>query len=135
MALKDFLFPDETICYQSSSKVKYLNEKFDFYITSHRYIIFQNTRRNRIFAERFKDIGSIRYSERGRFMREAHITLETNEKYKMALTGNTTCIREIWREIQKKSHEIEPKEVGCKFCGAKIRADSIICSTCNKILK
>lgn len=142
MVLEDFLFPEEVVSYKSPSKVKYLGDKFDFYITNQRLIVFQGGRRDRLFAERFKDIGSLRYSERGRLLKEACITLETHEKYQMELSGKASDMRAIWLELQKKWQELQktpspakPKEVKCKFCGAQMNAGSLLCPKCRRIQK
>ncbi|WP_309493402.1 hypothetical protein [Candidatus Hecatella orcuttiae] len=142
MVLEDFLFPGEAVSYKSLSKVKYLGDKFDFYITNQRLILFQGGKKDRLFAERFRDIGSLRYSERGRLLKEASITLENREKYQMEISGKASDMRVIWIALQKKWQELqktpstaEAEKAKCKFCGALMNAGSLVCPTCRKIQK
>ena len=59
MVLEDFLFPGETIIFQSG-KVKTLNDRFDFYITDQRMLLYKRRgfvlKKDRVIAERIEDI-------------------------------------------------------------------------------
>ena len=68
MVLEDFLFPGETIIFQSG-KVRTLNDRFDFYITDQRILLYRRRgvvlKKDRIVAERIQDIRTLHYDEKG----------------------------------------------------------------------
>lgn len=136
MVLEDFLFPKETIKHKSRSKIKYLNELFELYITDQRLIVFIQyglfSKKDKIVTERFKDIDTINYSERGRISKTGIITIKTKEKYEMKFEGKASDMRTIWKELQK---IFKGQEVNCKFCGILMDIDALICPECHKIQK
>lgn len=137
--MKAFLFPNEKVIFKSPSEIKYLNDKFDFYITDHRAIVF-NKKKKKFFAERFWDIRDIRYKETGLLRRQTSLVLTTVEGYEMEFNGKPSTIGAILKEIQKldiakRFGKPLDNMVKCKFCLATVQPDSTVCPECRKILK
>jgi hypothetical protein len=137
--LEDFLFPGERVLFKSPSEVKYRDGKFDMYITDQRIIAFQK-KKEKLFAERFRELNNIRYKETGSLRKEAMIILRTVEGYEMTFNGKPSNVGMVWENIQKL--DIAKKlgtSIGahtkCKFCGATIQPSTLICPKCQKILR
>jgi len=134
MVLEDFLFPKEAIKYKSYSKIRYLNEMFELYLTDQRVIAFKQyglfSKKDKMVAERFKDIGVVSYGERGRISKTGIITIKTKEKYEMKFEGKTSDMRAAWKELEKIFKILKTR---CKFCGAPMVEGSLICPECRKI--
>jgi len=139
MMLEDFLFPGERVMFKSPSEVKYRDGKLDLYITDQRVLAFQR-KKERLFAERFRNLSNIRYRETGSIRKVASIILRTVEGYEMEFNGKPSNIRAIWETVRKLG---VAKKLGapidvqakCKFCGATVQPGAAVCSECSRILK
>jgi hypothetical protein len=104
LVLEDFLLPNETIKYQSPNKINYLGDKFYFYITNQRILVYRSKgkifKKDRIIAEKLEDIKSLSYNEKGLMRKKAHLSVQTESK-RMFLEGKIPDIKEIWQELQR----------------------------------
>lgn len=104
MVLEDFLFPGETIIFQSG-KVKTLNDRFEFYITDQRILLYRRRgvvlKKDRIVAERIQDIRTLHYDEKGIAKKKGILSIETMSKKMDPIEGKVSDIKAIWQELQK----------------------------------
>jgi len=104
LVLEDFLFPGETIIFQSG-KVKTLNDRFDFYITDQRILLYRRRgvifRKDRIIAERIEDLRTLHYDEKGIMKKKGILHIETLSKKMEPIEGRVSDIKAIWQELQK----------------------------------
>ena len=70
LVLTDFLYPRETIVFQSN-KIESLNDNFFFFITDQRILLYRRRgvlfKKDRIIAERLEDVQTMQYIETGAF--------------------------------------------------------------------
>lgn len=104
MVLEDFLLPDETVSYESPSKIRYLGDKFYFYITNQRILAFRSKgkvfKKDKIIAERLEGILSLNYYERGFVRKKGCLSVQTESK-RMYLEGKIPDVKGVWQELQK----------------------------------
>ena len=104
MVLTDFLYPGETIVFQSG-KIESLDDKFFFYITDQRILLHRRRgvlfKKDRIIAERIENIRTMKYGERGIFRRRGVFLIETLSKKMDPIVGKVSDIKAIWQEMQK----------------------------------
>ena len=104
MVLKDFLFPGETVIFQSG-KGETLNDHFNFYITDQRILLYRRRgvvfKKDRVIAERIEDIRALHYDEKGIMKKKGILCIETISKKMEPIEGKVSDIRAIWQELQK----------------------------------
>jgi len=104
MVLSDFLYPGETIVFQSG-KIESLNDNFSFYITNQRILLYRRRgvlfKKDRIIAERIEDIRSMQYVERGILRKKGILCIDTFSKKMEPIVGKVGDIKAIWQEMQK----------------------------------
>lgn len=104
LVLEDFLLPNETIKYQSLNKISYLGDKFYFYITNQRMLVYRSKgkvfKKDRIIAEKLEAIKSLSYNEKGIMRKKAQLNVQTESK-RMFFEGKIPDIKDIWQELQK----------------------------------
>ena len=104
LVLEDFLFPGETVIFQSG-KVKTLNDRFDFYVTDQRILLYRRRgvvfKKDRVVAERIEDIRTLHYNEKGIAKKKGVLRIETISKKMEPLEGKISDIKAIWQELQK----------------------------------
>jgi hypothetical protein len=104
LVLKDFLYPGETIVFQSN-KIESLNDTFFFYITDQRILLHRRRgvlfKKDRIIAERIEDIRTMQYGERGILRKRGVLQIETLSKKMDPIVGKVADIKAIWQEMQK----------------------------------
>ncbi len=90
MVLTDFLYPGETIVFQSG-KLESLNDNFFFYITDQRMLLYRRRgvffKKDRIIAERLEDIRTMQYGETGTLRRRGILRIETYSKKMDPIVG------------------------------------------------
>jgi hypothetical protein len=104
LVLTDFLYPGETIVFQSN-KIESLNDHFFFYITDQRILLYRRRgvlfKKDRIISERIEDIRSMQYGEMGVLRKRGILRIETLSKKMDPIVGKVADIKAIWREMQK----------------------------------
>jgi hypothetical protein len=104
LVLTDFLYPGETIIFQSG-KIESLNDSFFFYITDQRILLHRRrgviSKKDRIIAERIEDIRTMQYGERGTIRKKGVLHIETLSKKMDPIVGKVADIKAIWQEMQK----------------------------------
>ena len=104
MVLTDFLYPGETIVFQSH-KIESLSDSFFFYITDQRILLYRRRgvlfKKDRIIAERIEDIRTMQYSEIGVLRKKGVLHIETLSKKMDPIVGKVPDIKAIWQELQK----------------------------------
>ena len=104
MVLEDFLFPGETIVFQSG-KVGTLDDRFDFYITDQRILLYRRRgvvfKKDRVIAERIEEIRTLHYDEKGIVKKKGVLHIETMSKKMEPIEGKVPDIKAIWQELQK----------------------------------
>ena len=104
MVLEDFLFPGEIIIFQSGN-VETLNDRFDFYITDQRILLYRRRgvifKKDRVIAERVEDIRTLYYDEKGIVRKKGVLRIETVSKKMEPIEGKVSDIKAIWQELQK----------------------------------
>ena len=104
LVLTDFLYPGETIVFQSN-KIESLNDNFFFYITDQRILLHRRRgvlfKKDRIIAERIENIRTMQYGERGILRRRGVLRIETLSKKMDPIVGKVADIKAIWQEMQK----------------------------------
>ncbi len=104
MVLTDFLYPGETVVFQSG-KIKTLNDQFFFYITDQRMLLYRRRgvlfKKDRVIAERLENIRTMQYSERGNVRKKGVLRIETISKKMEPIVGKVSDIKAIWQEMQK----------------------------------
>ena len=104
MVLEDFLFPGEVIIFQSG-KVETLNDRFDFYITDQRILLYRRRgvifKKDKVIAERIEDILTLHYDEKGIVKKKGVLRIETVSKKMEPIEGKVPDIKAIWQELQK----------------------------------
>jgi hypothetical protein len=104
LVLEDFLFPGETVIFQSG-KVETLNDRFNFYITDQRILLYRRRgvvfKKDRVIAERIEDIRTLHYDEKGIVKKRGILCIETVSKKMEPIEGKVSDIRAIWQELQK----------------------------------
>jgi hypothetical protein len=104
LVLKDFLFPNETVKYQSPNKISYLGDKFYFYITNQRILAYRSKgkvfKKDRVVAEKLEAITSLSYNEKGLMRKKALLNVQTESK-RMFFEGKIPDVKDIWQELQK----------------------------------
>lgn len=104
MVLEDFLFPGEIIIFQSGN-VETLNDRFDFYITDQRILLYRRRgvifKKDRVIAERIEDIRTLYYDEKGIVRKKGVLRIETVSKKMEPIVGKVSDIKAIWQELQK----------------------------------
>jgi hypothetical protein len=104
LVLTDFLYPGETVIFQSG-KVKTLNDVFFFYITDQRILLHRRRgvmfKKDRIVAERLEDVRTMHYTEVGVLRKKGVLRIETFSKKMEPITGKVSDIKAIWQEMQK----------------------------------
>lgn len=104
MVLTDFLYPGETIVFQSG-KIESLNDNFSLYITDQRILLYRRRgvlfKKDRIIAERIEDIRTMQYGEIGILRKKGVLRIETYSKKMDPIVGKVSDIKAIWQEMQK----------------------------------
>lgn len=104
LVLEDFLLPRETIRYQSPGMIRYLGDKFYFYITNRRILVYRGRgkvfKKDRVIAERLEAIKSLSYNERGLVRKRGFLSVQTESK-RMFFEGKIPDVKGIWQELQK----------------------------------
>ena len=104
LVLEDFLLPNEVIRYQSPGMIRYLGDKFYFYITNRRILVYRSRgkvlKKDRVIAERLEAIKSLNYNERGLVRKKGYLSVETESK-RMFFEGKILDVKGIWQELQK----------------------------------
>jgi len=104
LVLEDFLFPGETIIFQSG-KVVTLNDWFHCYITDQRILLHRRRgvvfKKDRVIAERIEDIRTLHYDEKGIVKKRGILRIETVSKKMEPIEGKASDIKAIWQELQK----------------------------------
>ena len=104
MVLTDFLYPGETIVFQSG-KIESLNDNFVFYITDQRILLYRRRgvlfKKDRIIAERIEDVRTMQYIETGILRKRGVLRIETYSKKMDPIVGKVSDIKAIWQEMQK----------------------------------
>ncbi len=104
MVLTDFLYPDESIVFQSN-KIESLNDNFFLYITDQRVILYRRRgvlfKKDRIISERIENIRSMQYGEKGILRKKGVLHIETLSKKMDPIAGKVADIKAIWQEMQK----------------------------------
>jgi len=104
LVLTDFLYPGETIVFQSN-KIESLNDNFFFYITDQRILLHRRRgvlfKKDRIIAERIEDIRTMQYSEKGVLKKKGVLRIETLSKKMEPIVGKVSDIKAIWQEMQQ----------------------------------
>ena len=104
MVLTEFLYPNETIVFQSG-KIESLNDNFFFYITDQRILLHRRRgvffKKDRIIAERIEDIRTMQYIETGVFRKRGILSIDTYSKKMDPLVGKVADVKAIWQEMQK----------------------------------
>lgn len=105
MPLEDFLFPNENIKYQSPWEITYGDERYGFYITNERLLLYKRTglifKSDKVVAERLADVQTMDYKEKGIFSKRATLIIHTNVKEMAPLEGKPSDIKKIWQELQQ----------------------------------
>ena len=111
VVLTDFLYPGETIVFQSN-KIVSLNDNFFFYITDQRILLYRRRgvlfKKDRIIAERIEDLRTMNYAENGVLRRKGILRIETYSKKMDPLVGKVADIKAIWQEMQKYIRKDQP---------------------------
>lgn len=104
MVLEDFLLPNETIRYKSPGKICYIGDKFYFYITNQRMLVYRSkgrvSKKDRIIAERLGAIKTLSYNEKGLMRKKGLLSVQTESK-RMFFEGKIPDVKGIWQELQK----------------------------------
>ncbi len=104
MVLTDFLYPGETIVFQSN-RIESLNDHFFLYITDQRLLLHRRRgvlfKKDRIITERIEDIRSMQYGEKGVLRKRGILDIETYSKKMGPIVGKVADIKAIWQEMQK----------------------------------
>jgi len=104
LVLEDFLLPNETVRYQSSNKISYFGDKFYFYITNRRILVYRSKgkvfKKDRVIAEKLEDITSLSYNEKGLMRKKGLLSVQTESK-RMFFEGKIPDVKDIWQELQK----------------------------------
>jgi hypothetical protein len=104
LVLEDFLLPGEIIMYQSPNKISCFGEKFYFYLTNQRVLVYRGKgrvfKKDRVIAERLENVEGLSYGEKGLMRKRAFLNIRTETK-RMFLEGKIPDMKEIWREVQK----------------------------------
>ena len=104
MVLTDFLYPGETIVFQSN-KIESLNDNFFFYITDQRILLHRRRgvlfKKDRIIAERIEDVRTMQYIETGILRKRGILRIETYSKKMDPIVGKVADVKAIWQEMQK----------------------------------
>jgi hypothetical protein len=104
VVLTDFLYPGETIVFQSG-KIESLNDNFSLYITDQRILLYRRRgvlfKKDRIIAERIEDIRTMQYGEIGILRKKGVLRIETYSKKMDPIVGKVSDIKAIWQEMQK----------------------------------
>ncbi len=104
LVLKDFLLPNEAIRYQSPGMIRYLGDKFYFYITNRRILVYRSrgkvSKKDRIIAEKLEAVKSLNYNERGLIRKRGFLSVQTESK-RMYFEGKIPDVKGIWQELQK----------------------------------
>lgn len=111
VVLKDFLFPDETIVFQSN-KITSLKDNFFFFITDQRILLYRRRgvllKKDRIISERIENINTMHYSERGTLRKKGVLRIETYSKKMDPIIGKVPDVKAIWQELQKYIRKDQP---------------------------
>ncbi|PVX23165.1 MAG: hypothetical protein CW691_11410 [Candidatus Bathyarchaeum sp.] len=104
MVLTDFLYPGETIVFQSR-KIASLNDNFFFFITDQRILLYRRRgvlfKKDRIISEKIENISTMKYGETGILRKRGILLIETYGKKMDPILGKVADIKAIWREMQK----------------------------------
>jgi hypothetical protein len=104
LVLTDFLYPGETIVFQSN-RIESLNDHFFFYITDQRILLYRRRgvlfKKDRVITERIEDIRSMQYGETGILRKRGILRIETLSKKMDPIVGKVADIKAIWQEMQK----------------------------------
>jgi len=104
LVLEDFLLPGEIVIFQSG-KVKTLSDRFDFYITDQRILLYRRRgvvfKKDRVIAERIEEIRTLHYDEKGIVKKKGVLHIETMSKKMEPIEGKVPDIKAIWQELQK----------------------------------
>ena len=104
LVLEDFLLPDEIIMYQSPNKISLFGEKFYFYLTNQRVLVYRGKgrvfKKDRVITEKLESVEGLSYGEKGLMRKKAFLNIRTETK-RMFLEGKIQDMKEIWREVQK----------------------------------
>jgi len=104
LVLTDFLYPGETIVFQSN-KIESLNDNFFFYITDQRILLHRRRgvlfKKDRIISERIENVSTMQYTETGVLRKKGVLRIDTYSKKMDPLVGSVVDIKAIWQELQK----------------------------------
>ena len=104
MVLSEFLYPGETIVFQSRM-IQSLHDNFFLYITDQRILLYRRRgvlfKKDRIIAERIEDIRSMQYGEMGVMRKKGILRIDTYSKKMDPIVGKVEDIKAIWQEMQK----------------------------------
>lgn len=111
LVLSDFLYPDETIVFQSR-KIESLNDNFFFYITDQRILLHRRRgvmfKKDRIISERLENISTMQYTEVGVLRKKGVLRIDTYSKKMDPIVGNVSDVKAIWQEMQKYTRRDSP---------------------------
>jgi hypothetical protein len=104
LVLSEFLYPGETIVFQSN-RIESLDDRFFFFITDQRILLYRRRgllfKNDRVIAERIEDIRSMQYGEFGALRKKGILRIETLSKKMDPIVGKVVDIKAIWQEMQK----------------------------------
>lgn len=102
MTIQEFLLPDENIKFQSKTKVKYGENRYNFLITDLRIILYAKRgrllRSDDIISERLDKLHEIKYCEKGLVFRTAKITIQSNVN--MDIFGSCSELKQLFNNLQ-----------------------------------
>jgi hypothetical protein len=104
LVLAEFLYPGETIVFQSN-KIESLDDHFFFFITDQRILLYRRRgilfKKDRVIAERIENIRTMQYGEMGILRKRGILRIETLSKKMDPIVGKVADIKAIWQEMQK----------------------------------
>jgi len=133
MRIEDFLLENETILYNSPTKIEYQDNYFEFYLTDQRLIWYKRggffSKSDTMIAERIDTILEIKYEEKGFLTKKGAMHLVTSRKT-LDFTSSIETIKAIYQQLQ--TFLIEPSTQGkiCHFCSKNMDANARFCSYC-----
>jgi hypothetical protein len=102
LALKEFLFPQEVIKYQSQRQIKYAGQDYVLYITNRRVIghkikgfIFK---KDKVFSVALEEIANLKYEEKGLVHKKGVLVIETvDQKMPFEFEGGMEDVKVVWQ--------------------------------------
>lgn len=133
MPIEDFLLENETILYNSPTKIEYQNNYFEFYLTDQRLMWYKRggffSKSDTIIAERIDTILEIKYEEKGFLTKKGAIHLVTSRKT-LDFTSSIETIKAIYQQLQTFLIEPQTQVKMCHVCSNNMDTDARFCSHC-----